>query len=263
MRRGARPAVRPAVLSGVLPAALLISLSLAVGQEESVQFEEGNRSYRSGDYTRAAQLYEQVEKNGYESPALYYNLGNSYFKLKNIPAAILQYERAKRIAPHDEDILYNLRLANIRVIDKIDPLPRLFFIEWWNSSMNLFSSSAWGTIAIVCLWCAALGGGMVVISRSSGLQRAGLLFAVLAIAIGIFSFTGAYERVMKEQQEQAAIVFAPSVSVKSAPDAGSTDLFVVHEGVKVEVLDAVGGWRKIHLADGKVGWIPAGSAQLI
>src|SRR5208283_3571750 len=137
---------------------LLLVPSLLIADEASLQIEQANQLYRSGTYQKAAELYEQILKNGYESPALYYNLGNAYFKMQNIPAAILSYERGKRLAPRDEDILYNLRLANLRVVDKIEPLPQLFLIEWWNAFVNFFSSDGWGMIGIVMLWVAACGG---------------------------------------------------------------------------------------------------------
>src|SRR6059036_404081 len=120
---------------------LLFICQTLVAQEAVRQFEQANQLYRDGKYDQAAGLYEQVISNGYESAALYYNLGNACFKLKNTPSAILNYERAKRLAPHDEDILYNLRLANLRIVDKIEPIPQIFFIDWWRSLVNTFSSS--------------------------------------------------------------------------------------------------------------------------
>src|SRR5713101_7431323 len=123
-----------------------------LAQEASLQFGQANQLYRDGKYEKAAGVYEQIINNGYEGAALYYNLGNAYFKLKNIPSAILSYERARRLDPHDEEILYNLRLANLRVVDKIEPIPQIFFVEWWHSLMNSFSSSGWAVAAIVSLW---------------------------------------------------------------------------------------------------------------
>src|SRR6266571_8467857 len=150
---------------------VLFCTTLAVAQEEVLQFEQANQSYRNGDYKKAAQLYEKILDNGYESAALYYDLGNCYFKLENIPATILSYERARRLAPHDEDISYNLRLANLRVVDKIDALPRLFFVDWGTALMNMFSSDGWALVEIVSLWCAMLCGVTFFLFRSVVIQR--------------------------------------------------------------------------------------------
>ena len=239
---------------------LLAVPALLLAQEEALQFEQANGFYRNSDYRKAAEMYEQVSRNGYESPALFYNLGNAYFKLQNFPSAALSYERARRLAPHDEDILYNLRLVNLRVIDKIDPIPRLFLVEWWNTIVTQFSSSGWALAGIVGLWLAAGFAALFVLLRQAMMQRIAFLLACLAVILSIGSFVW---MVQAEQSVNAGIVFAQSIAVKSAPDAQSTELFVLHEGVKVEVLDAVGEWRKIRLADGKVGWLTAASLQII
>jgi len=232
-------------------------------QEASLQFEQANQLYRNGDYQKAAQMYEQVSKNGFENPALYYNLGNSYFKFQNIPAAILNFERAKRLAPNDEDINYNLRLANLRVIDKIEPVPRLFLINWWNSFINLFSSDGWAMICLIGFWVSIISVALMFIIRKSVLQRIVFAVCVLMFLLSIIAIIGMYQQRHFEQNDTAAIIFSQTVSVKSAPDAQSTDLFVLHEGVKVEFLDAVGEWCKIRLADGKVGWLSNKDIQTI
>ena len=250
-------------LRGGLFVSLLVCIHFVFAQEAERQFEEANQLYRNGEYQRAAAMYEQIIKNGYADAALYYNLANAYFKLKNIPAAILNYERAHRLAPNDEDVSYNLRLANLRVIDKIEPIPQLFLIGWWWTFIDMFSSDGWAIVSIISLWCAVIGGGVYFVIRSALIQRISFLLSSLAVLVCLLSFVGTYQRINRERSQQNAIVFAPSISIKSSPDAQSTDLFVLHEGVKVELLDSVGEWKKIRLADGKVGWMPAESLNSI
>ncbi len=245
---------------------LLVSLLFVSGvhaEEASLAFEQANQLYRSNKYQEAAAVYEQVLKNGYESPALYYNLGNTYFKMQNIPMAILNYERAHRLAPRDEDITYNLRLANIRIVDRIEPVPELFFVGWWRGFVNSFSSGGWSIVSVIALWGAAIGTAVLLVSRRIIIQRIALFTAMFAFLLTILGFTAAYQRMQTERNTHAAILVVPSVSVKSAPDDQSTDLFVLHEGVKVEYLDSVGDWRKIRLADGKVGWLHSTAAIVI
>ena len=249
------------IWSGVLLIVLFTSICQA--DEASLQFEEANQLYRKGEFQKASAMYEQIVKNGYESPSLYYNLGNAYFKLRNLPSAILNYERARRLAPHDEDIQYNLRLCNLRVVDKIDALPTLFFVEWWRSFINLFSSDSWAMFGIGALWVTVVCGAIVIISQSNILRRMLLLSAVLGLLVSVCSFVGVVQRSHVEQSEQSAIVFSQTVSVKSAPDVQSTDLFVLHEGVKVELIDRVAEWDKIRLPDGKIGWLQAEVLQVI
>jgi len=238
-------------------------ISICVADEVAVQFEQANQLYRNGDFQQAASMYEQIVKNGYENAPLLYNLGNVYFKLHNIPAAILNYERAKRLAPRDEDIAYNLRLCNLRIVDKIDAIPPLFFVEWWHNFVNLMPSDEWGLLVIILLWGVVLSGAVFLVSRSFMLRRVTFAISFLSILVCVISFTGMIQRSRIEQSDQQAIVFSQSVAVKSAPDTQSTDLFVLHEGVKVELLDGVAGWKKIRLPDGKVGWMPADGFQVI
>ena len=242
---------------------LAVLVQLSFGDEAGLQFEQANQFYRDGDFQKAAAMYEQIVNNGYESASLYYDLGNAYFKLHNIPAAILNYERAKRLAPKDEDVSYNLRLCNLRVVDKIEAIPSLFFVEWWRGFMNSMSSDGWSTLGIIMLWGAVASGATLLVSRSFVLRRMCFLLAGIFLLAALICFVGITQRSHLEQSEQQAIVFLQSVSVKSAPDTQSTDLFVLHEGVKVELMDSVASWKKIRLADGKIGWIPADALQTI
>lgn len=244
----------------LLIAALALSAS---GQEASLLFNQANELYRSGDYRKASEAYQQIIGNGYESAPLYYNLGNCSFKLGDFPSAILAYERAKRLAPRDEDVLYNLRLANLRVVDKIEPIPQLFFVDWWNSLMNAYSADTWGIIGIAALWIAALSASVVLVIRLVPVRRIGGVLVLVCVLAAVLAFVGAAKRASLERSGVSAIIFSPSVSVKSAPDEQSTDLFVIHEGVKVELLDVVSNWRKIRLADGKVGWMPEVGLKII
>lgn len=250
-------------MRSVLVIGLLLAALNVYSQEESLQFAQANQAYRSGDFSKAAELYEQIARNGYRHPSLFYNLGNSYYKLKNIPAAILNYERAKRLAPRDEDIAYNLRLANLRIVDKIEPIPQLFFAEWWNAFLGELPSAGWAVVIIAALWLAVVAGSLVVLLRSVVIRRISLAAATLFLLCAVVGIVGATQQLHNEQNTHDAVVFTPSAAVKSAPDEKSTDLFVLHEGVKIELLDSVGDWVKIRLADGKVGWLPLASAVII
>ncbi len=245
------------LLLAALPAGILVC------QEAGIRFTAANELYRAGKYAEALHAYEEIVTNGYESPALYYNLGNACYKTGDYPAAILNYERAKRLSPADDDILHNLRLANLRIIDRIEPIPRLFFLEWWEDFIASRSASGWANIAIATLWVAALLLAGYRISRGPLAQRVFLHTGAVAVVVSLFAFTAGGIRGEREGSGGSAILFAPSVSVKSAPDAQSTDIFVIHEGVKVDLLDSVGDWRKIRLADGKIGWLESNDLKVI
>jgi tetratricopeptide (TPR) repeat protein len=247
---------RPAIFA-VMVLCTLALRAASPAQEAAVAFSAANELYRGLKYEEAARAYERIVANGFESAALHYNLGNAWFKAGNVPAAILNYERAKRLAPGDEDILHNLALANLRIVDRIEPIPRLFFVEWWESLVGAASASAWGTAAIVALWAAVILMAAFRLLRGRLARRATLLPGILALLFALFAFTAGGIQGQRETSESAAILLAATAPVKSAPDGQSTDLFVLHEGVRVDLLDVVGEWRKIRLADGKIGWLQA------
>jgi tetratricopeptide (TPR) repeat protein len=242
---------------------VLLFVYPAFADEAALQFDQANQLYRSVDFQKAVSMYEQIVKNGYSSPELYFNMGNAYFKLKNIPASIISYERAKRLAPHDEDISYNLRLANLRVVDKIEPVPTLFLFDWWRSFVNLLPAEGWALACILSIWLLMISWMFFLVVRSFLIRRIAFLLGSLLLAAAVLSVVGGFQQDRIEFSTKDAIVFNPSAPVKSAPDPQSIDLFVIHEGVKVEMLDTVGEWRKIRLADGKIGWISEESLQTI
>jgi hypothetical protein len=241
----------------------LFFASFAFAEEVQIQFEQANQIYRNGDYKNAVIAYEKINKNGYCTPDLYFNLANAYFKLDNIANSILNYERAKKLSPNDEDINYNLKIANLKVVDKIEPIPRLFFIEWRNSTGRIFSSNSWATIAIIALWLGIICFSIFRISRSPNFRRIIFFCGVFILFVSLLSLVFGVQQNQVEKSENVGIIFSTSVNVKSSPDENGTDLFILHEGVKVEILDKVEKWRKIKLADGKIGWMPEETIEII
>jgi tetratricopeptide (TPR) repeat protein len=243
---------------------LLLFCELALATEIDLRFENANQMYRGGEYDKASKIYEEILAQGYESPDLYYNLGNCYYKLNNIPAAILQFERARKLKPQDEDIVHNLTLANLRTEDRIEPIPNLFFVNWWRKWTELASADQWAIIGLISLWIALfMMIGIFYIYRSFIIRRIFSITAALALLLFGLSLAAAIDRHKFRENHKFAIVFSPTTDVKSAPDEKSTGLFVLHQGVKVELIDRVGDWNKVRLADGKVGWMQSSNFKVI
>lgn len=236
---------------------LILSTGFSSAQEAMYQslMHEANQYYADGKFPEAIETYEKILAVHYESSALYFNLGNAYFKEGNIPSAVLYYEKALKLEPNDPDIRYNLELANSRVIDKIEPLPEFFLKTWWHNAMNMFSSDRWARIGLVSLFLMLTSVFVFIVSRSVLLRKisfwAGVALAVMMIMAFVFS-TGTYRHY---QRQDSGIIFTPTVTVKSSPNENSVDLFVIHEGTKVFILDHVEGWSEIRLANGNVGWL--------
>jgi tetratricopeptide (TPR) repeat protein len=226
--------------------------------QDSIQvlWERANAYYTTENYLQAVASYEQIREAGLESAKLYFNLGNAYYKTGDINYAILNYERARLLAPNDEDIEFNLRLANQFVVTEIDALPQPFFIRWRTSIINLYSADTWAIFSIAgfILFMTLLG--LFIFSRSSTIKQVSFWFGIFTLIVSAFTFSFASQQKNKINQRKHAIVFCPRVTVKSAPATNSTDLFLLYEGVKVEISDSVRTWREIKLPDGNVGWLP-------
>jgi tetratricopeptide (TPR) repeat protein len=245
---------------------ILIILLTALTVYPSVQRDnifKGNKAYSAGSFSTAVELYKKVVDAGYESPELFYNIGNSYFKMNDYPSAILWYERAKRLDPGNEDIDFNLNVANTKISDKIEPLPELFYKRWFNGLVQLFSVDTWATMCLTLFIACLLCGVLYLASRVLILRKIGFWFGFGLLLMAGFSMIFAWSSYSFTKATTEAIVFAPTITVKSSPDEKSTDLFVVHEGTKVRLLDNISGWYEIRIANGSIGWLPASSLEKI
>jgi len=239
---------------------LLLFLGIAIFSRTRAQspeevFNQGNDSYRQGQYDRAAAAYESILRQGYRSADIYFNLGNAYYRSGKIAAAILAYERASHLRPNDADIAYNLRLASLRTVDRIEPVPELFIVQWMRIAASVSS------IRTTAIWFAASWAlfffilAVLTTTRTTAVIQVGrwivLICSVAVVALAL----QLWNQSAQDRGGDSAIIMAQFVTAKSSPDAQSVDAFVIHEGVKVKLSDAVGDWVKIALADGKVGWI--------
>jgi len=214
------------------------------------------KAYNRGQFEASIKFYNKILEAGQESAAVYYNLGNTWFKLNEMAPAIYNYEKALLLAPGDEDILFNLKIANSRITDKIEVVPDLFFERWWKSFYNLFTGDTWAWLSLIFLGLFLFAFAMFILARSPLMRRWAFWPGLLLLVFAVFAFSFAWKNQFRQTHKTHAIVFSPSATAKSSPDASATDLFVLHEGTKVQVYDKVSGWVKIKLANGSVGWLP-------
>lgn len=219
-------------------------------------WEKANAYYTTEEYQQAISLYEQMLASGEESAKLYFNLGNAYYKAGDINNAILNYERAKVLAPNDEDIAFNLKIANQFVVTNIEELPKPFFLRWRESVINKYPADTWAKISIAAFLLFLVLLGLVIFSKRIALRRTSFWVGILVIVFSGFTFSFAARQKKKIVERNGAIVFCPRVTVKSAPAETGTDLFLIYEGLKVQITDSLGNWKEIRLADGNEGWLP-------
>ncbi|MCX6304716.1 MAG: tetratricopeptide repeat protein [Bacteroidetes bacterium] len=230
---------------------------------EQLNVAKANKAYSAGSYSIAADLYQKVADAGFASPELFYNLGNTYFKMNDYSRAILWYERARRLDPGNEDINFNLNVANTKISDKIEPLPELFYKRWFNGLIQFLPADTWAMMFICMVVAGLLGLVMYLASRVLVLRKIGFWAALGLFLLSFVSFVFAWNGYNFANSASEAIIFAPTITVKSSPDDKSTDLFVVHEGTKVKLLDNISGWYEIRIANGSVGWLPKNSLEKI
>lgn len=248
----------------MLPIILLCVMPLRAAQQAAdYHFEKGNESYLAGEYEQAIQEYEAVLRNDLESAALYYNLGNSYYKLGHLGRAILNYERALKLKPKDPNIAFNLRLANLQVKDRIEQPPEFLLFRWNRALVTALALRTWaGLLSLLILLGSLLFALRQLTNRRRirQLSRVGLrLFFCLAVLILCLLV----QRYQLSYRQDYGIIIKSSAKCLAAPQAGSTELFLVHEGTKVKLLERDADWSKIELIDGKQGWLPDADLEII
>lgn len=222
--------------------------------------EEG---FKSGDFPEAISRYEGIIQKGWTNGEIYYNLGNCYYKLGEYGKAILNYERAKLYLGNDADLETNLTLANLRIYDRITPLPRIFIIRVIEFIGGLLPVRRWALLFLVSEWLLLLC--LILLNTVHRPQWRRLFIISFVVLVGAFVLSGGFFLQQKVQKENSAhaIVLQEKVTAKSAPESGSTELFTLHEGVKIRLLRTVVGWSEIRLADGKRGWLPGSAFEII
>lgn len=225
--------------------------------------KEAETAYREENYSKAIELYETILKTNGASLEIYYNLGNSYYKAGKIAPAILNYERALLLDPSDGDIRFNLNIARQKTIDRIEPVGQFFLVKWFESVQNVFSVNTWGTIGIISF---ILFIGCLILfffSKWLRLKKIGFYVGLFLFAVVILANVFGANQKKSLVNRTSAIVFTPTVTVKSSPDASGTDLFVIHEGTKVVIRTTLSDWSEIELEDGNVGWMPSKDIEKI
>ena len=224
---------------------------------------EADSAYVHGEYQKAIDSYEALLKKGV-SAELYYNLGNAYYRTENITRAVLNYERALLLSPSDPDIRFNLQMARSKTIDKIVPEQEMFFVTWYRSLVNLASVDGWAMIALICLGLAIILALIYLFSDLVWLRKVGFFGAFLMIVIFVCSNLFAHQQKTQLLNRTGAIITESAVTVKSTPAKNGIDLFILHEGTKVTIIDAsMKEWKEIRLADGKEGWIETQQMETI
>ena len=225
------------------------------GQTPNELFDQANLAFKNGQYEKSINLYNSIEKSGYQSDVLYYNLGNAYYKLNKIAPSIYNYEKSLLINPTNTDAQNNLNFAKRMAIDVIEPMPKTLFQKINESIIYSVSYNNWAIINIVFAFLSIAFFIMYFFSSFETKKRT--FFVLTFVGFGLFLITLSMGIKARHHfvNDQPAIVFEPKASVKSEPGFNSNEIFELHEGTKVQILDQIENWYKIKISDGKTGWI--------
>lgn len=231
--------------------------------EATTLFQQGNQAYQAGNYKEAAAAFEGIIALKKENWQVYYNLGNAYFKQRKTGLAILNYERALRLNRTNEDIRFNLDLANLSITDRIVEPPRSVVLVWLDRVLKFFSLEQAAGWALLFWWGVFLGLILFLIARREGLRQWGRRLAWMTGSICLLFAMVFFWQWYERKTEQYGIVMAQRVTARSSPATDATEVFIIHEGAKVKLQEQTGEWQRIRLADGKVGWLKSESVARI
>lgn len=242
---------------------VLMILMLMPLSANAITKQNADDEYAKGNYQQAIKDYQEILKAGVSSE-IYYNLGNAYYRTDNITQALLAYERALQLSPGDNDIRFNLQYARSKTIDKITPETEMFFVTWYNSLVNFTSVDRWANTAIVSIVMALLLILVFLFAPQMWAHKSGFYGSAVFLLLFAFANLFAFQQKHELETKQGAIVIAPTVNVKKTPAASGTDVFVIHEGTRVDITDrGMKQWRGVKLADGREGWLKTSQIEEI
>ena len=263
-----RPSGKGKAAGAALAAAALLAVQMPAESAETQYIDslwnKATEAYSAGQWDMALQGYSSISAAGLESAPLYCNIGDAYFKLEDYPRAILYYERALKLDPSCSDARYNLGITSELIQDRIDVVPEFLLKSWARDVCYVLDSDSWAGLSIFCF---AVFLAMLLLYLLSGrvaARRTGFFSAIVFILFAGMCLWFSLWQKSDYQRADSAIVMRPVSSVKSSPSSEtSTDLFILHEGTKVTILDEVGDWRNISLADGRQGWMLSADMEII
>jgi tetratricopeptide (TPR) repeat protein len=231
----------------------------ARAQKPEELLTKANSLYNENAFDSALVVYKDIVEQGYSSSTLYYNIGNTYYKLRNYPLAIYYYEKSLKLDPNNEDTRHNIEIAQLFLTDKIEAVPDLFIKTWWNNLSNTFTLNVWSIITLVLIGLLLTCLFFYITAKTRGLKKSMFFTGLILILFTICSFSISVKKYNYISTNNEGIIIIPTITIKSSPSNSSVDLFVLHEGSKVKILDNADGWEKIKIANGSIGWLPTSS----
>ncbi|MBT8186054.1 MAG: tetratricopeptide repeat protein [Croceitalea sp.] len=242
---------------------LLFLFTLFGRAQNNVLFEKATEAYNDGRYEKALEFYEQILTNGQHSSELYFNMGNAFYKLNQIGPSVYYYEKALLLSPNDSEIINNLGYAKNMRLDAIEEMPETAFAKFYGAVVNYLSFEQWSYLAVALMMVFVLGYIVYYLMRLALQKRIAFVVSILSLLLSVAALVLAYLQYEDYKSNNPAIVFAREIAVTAEPNNRSERVFSLHEGTKVNVVDELGDWNKIRIADGQTGWLPSNNIKLL
>jgi len=232
-------------------------------QDNKEKYMSAVEHYKAGNFSAAADIWADLFNAGYDNYEILFNLGNAYFKINEIPLAILFYERALLRNPGDEDIQYNLAIASGKIKDRFETIPKVFFVRWYDLTSLTLTSDTWAVISVVTFILALVLVLLFLFLSRYNLKILSFWLGLLFLIISASALSFSYRSRQLVYNSNQAIVVAPVLTGRSTPSESGTELFVIHEGLKVKTGEEIADWTEIRLPDGNKGWVTTSSLEVI
>ena len=242
---------------------LILFLSFVVSAQTNVLFNNATDAYNGGDFEKAIGYYHTILEEGQHSAPLYFNLGNSYYKLNDIAQSIYYYEKALLLAPNDKEILNNLGFAQQMTLDAIATMPETSLSKIYKAITNMLSFDQWAYVAIAFVFLFVLLYILFYYAQYATRKRWAFIGSLTSLFISILALSIAFVQYNDFKKDSPAIIFASEIGIQSEPNPNSNEVFVLHAGTKVNVLEKLNDWQRIKLVDGKTGWVASKHIKLL
>lgn len=233
---------------------LLITQATWAADAQQV-FQEANGAYTAGNYAIAIEKYEAILNQKVFSKELYFNLGNSYYKMDKIGKAILNYEKALRIATSDGDIKNNMYIAKSRIVEDIEPVSNIFLVRWWRALRGGLSPNTWSITGLLFLWIGIGGLAYWLLGEERLIKKRGFIVGTVLIPLSILPFLLARDATSVANIDYMGIITTKEAPYRSSPDTNTPPVSMLHEGIKIQILDKIGQLIKVRLPNGEEGWL--------
>lgn len=242
---------------------LCLAFSISGVAQNQTLFADATKAYNEGDFETAQKAYETILKQGEHSAALYFNLGNTHYKLNHTGPSIYYYEKALLLSPNDAEIKNNLAFAQQMTLDAFETIPETTLGAFFNKIINALGFDQWAKASIACMFLFVLLYVIFYFSRQPQQKRISFIISLLFLVATVTTASLGFINYSNYNKEQPAVVFSAEIQITSEPNTNSNAVFTLHEGTKVNVLDTLDDWNKIALVNGQTGWIQSSHLKLL